>query len=291
MYKPLKTFGKKLLGNSPKNVLPLPATPNTPSANLLPLHGLEGQRNQIPEVDGLTDEDLERLNQLLPWSAFVLDAQGRRFGNPYSAKKRILAEEIPPQKIADFITRFDAKGKVVLELGCFEGIHSAAFALAGASVTAVDSRIENVCKTLVRCGLMHLPISAHVWNVEEPAPSTIDLDCDLLSHIGVLYHLVDPVAHLNFLLPKVKQAVMLDTHVAAVGDELRQYEVDGQRYEYRHFKEGDRLNPFAGMYDHAKWLKTETLNEILASHGFAAELIEHRDERNGPRVLIHGYRS
>jgi tRNA (mo5U34)-methyltransferase len=269
----------------------LPADPLASSQeNGLPLHGFEGQRNQIPGVDGLTDEDLERLNQLLPWSAFLLDAQGRRFGDQYSAKKRSRAETIPSKRIANFIERFGVNGKVVLEIGCFEGIHSAAFALEGARVTAVDSRIENVCKTLVRCGLMHLPVSAHVWNVEEPAPSTLDLNCDLLCHIGVLYHLADPVSHLNSLLPHVKQAVIIETHVAPEDGALLQYEVNGQIYDYHHFDEGNRANPFAGMYDHAKWLKTETLKDILTMHGFKSDLVEHREERNGPRVLIHGYR-
>ena len=37
----------------------------------------------IRGINDLNDEELERLNALLPWAAFVLDRQGRNFGQAY----------------------------------------------------------------------------------------------------------------------------------------------------------------------------------------------------------------
>ena len=44
---------------------------------------------------------------------------------------------------------------------------------------------------------------------------------------------------------------------------------------------------FSGMYDHAKWFTLDMLQEILIATGFnKVEIIEVREERNGPRVLL-----
>lgn len=257
----------------------------------LPLHGLPGEHCAIPVVDSLADQDLTILNSLLPWNAFVLDGRGRRFGNQFHQAKRNTSQQLPDPRIVNFHQQFDLRGKRVLEMGCFEGIHSASFAMLGADVIAVDSRIEHVCKTIVRCGLMHLQVTPYVWDVETPAPPELDLQCDVLSHIGVLYHLVDPVTHLEQLLPKVRQAVLLDTHVATDDAVLTEYVAGGRTYRYYEYQEAGRAAPFAGMYDHAKWLRLDDLTQILARAGFQTELIEDRNERNGRRVLIHGSRA
>ncbi|TWT86092.1 class I SAM-dependent methyltransferase [Neorhodopirellula pilleata] len=248
-------------------------------------------RLEIPVVESLSSEDLQLLNKILPWNCFVCDSQGRRFGSAFSSDKRNAAQAVPDPRIVEFDRRYKLKGQRVLEVGCFEGIHTVALARAGALVTAVDSRIEHVCKTLVRCGLFHVPVTAHVWDVEQPPPPTLNLDHHFLCHIGVLYHLVDPVSHLMRLLPTVQHGVMLDTHVAPEKADLMSYDVEGKSYSYFQFTESGRKAPFAGMYDHAKWLATEQLLDIFYVNGFDADIMEDRDERNGPRVLIHATRN
>jgi tRNA (mo5U34)-methyltransferase len=45
------------------------------------------------------------------------------------------------------------------------------------------------------------------------------------------------------------------------------------------------------MRDHSKWLREEDIVRLLNSCGFErVEVVERREERNGPRVLIHAFR-
>ena len=78
----------------------------------------------IRGINDLKDEELERLNALLPWAAFVLDRQGRNFGQAYSPKKRNDPQAIPDRRIIELDRRYGLAGKYVLEAGCFEGIHT-----------------------------------------------------------------------------------------------------------------------------------------------------------------------
>ena len=73
-----------------------------------------------------TGPDLERLNALAPWSAFTLDAHGRRVGCAHSGKKRATPQAIPDPRIVELDRRYGLRGRSVLEIGCFEGIHTVA---------------------------------------------------------------------------------------------------------------------------------------------------------------------
>jgi tRNA (mo5U34)-methyltransferase len=247
-------------------------------------------RLKIPVVDALSDEELCLLNKLLPWNCFIRDSKGRQFGKAFSSTKRNQTQIVPDSRIVEFNNRFSLEGKRVLELGCFEGIHTIALAQTGAIVTAVDARIEHVCKTIVRCGLFQLAVTVHIWDVEKIPPENLCIECDYVSHIGVLYHLVDPVSHLQMILPHVRHGMLLDTHIAPENKKLSSYSIDGQSYAYFHFNEAGRRSPFAGMYRHAKWLTTSSLITLIQRLGFTCEVIERRNERNGPRVLIHAIR-
>lgn len=244
-----------------------------------------------PFLRMLKDGDLERLNCLLPWSSFIVDWQGRQFGKPWSSTKRALPQEIPDRRIVELHRRFPLTTRKVLEIGCFEGIHTIALSRLARQVIAVDSRIENVVKTIVRCAVFGESPTVLPWNAEERWPAEVELSCDVLHHVGVLYHLVDPVGHLNSILPHVIDAVMLDTHVAPENAELDEYAVEGRVFRYLPYREGGREEPFAGMSDHAKWLLEEDLIRMLHEAGFdEVDVAERRNERNGPRLLIYAAR-
>lgn len=247
---------------------------------------------RFPFLALLRGEDLDRLNNLLPWSCFILDPKGRPFGKPWSATKRSVPQEIPDYRIVELHRRFPLGERDVLEIGCYEGIHTVALAKLARRVMAADSRIENVVKTIVRCAILGETPVVFPWNVEEGLSAHVDLSCDVLHHVGVLYHLVDPVRHLREVLPHVRQAVMLDTHVAPDNARLDRYQSNGQSFTYMKYKEGGREEPFAGMADHAKWLCEGDLVGILRDAGFSnIDIAERRDERNGPRVLLYASRN
>lgn len=251
------------------------------------LKGYEPGSFDFPEVNRLSDEELQRLNELLPWSSWVVDKHGRRFGNRYTAHKRNEPETILDPRILELHKRFDLSDKHVLELGCFEGNHTVALASLAQRVTAIDSRIEHVVKTLVRCTMAGLHPGVHCWDAEQEIPESLDLSCDVLHHVGVLYHLEYPVEHLRRLAPLVRHGIMLDTHVAPEGVEIKR----DAGVRYWHFDDHSRDNPFAGMYGHAKWIVLDDLVGLLKDLGFRnVDVAQERAERSGPRVLIYANR-
>ena len=248
-------------------------------------------RQKIRMLKRMSDQDLSVLNELLPWASYVLDEQGRAFGQAYSSSKRAQAQIIPDSRIVELDRRLPLKNLTVVELGCFEGHHTCALAERASRVIAIDSRIENVVKTLVRCAMFGYRPEVELVDLEEKLPDAVDLNCDVLHHVGVLYHLSDPVAHLVELCAKTSKLVMLDTHVARPDDKMSSYQSCGKTYPYFSYQEPGRAEPFAGMKDHAKWLREEDLVGLLKSCGFSqVDVSERRDERNGLRILLYATR-
>jgi hypothetical protein len=256
----------------------------------VPLHGHPASAQPVPAVDGLSDSDLERLNALLPWNAFTADARGRRIGNAAWSTKRTEAQAIPDRRIVLMNERFGLSDKSVVEIGCFEGIHTIGLCRYARAVVAVDSRIDNVVKTIVRCGLYGHHPSVFQCDVEAAQDHSM-LAADLMHHVGVLYHLRDPVRHLKSLPGFVTQGIMLDTHYALDAEATLSYEVEGRSYRYKQYREFGVADPFSGMYDHSKWLTLESIQSILGDAGFPKfDVVETRAERNGPRVLLFAQR-
>lgn len=257
----------------------------TPPEKVMPFDGYEPSEG-IPLVDDLSDGDLERLNELLDWNTYVVDGRGRRFGKVAWSGKRTEPQPVPDPRILKMHEVFDLSNKHVLELGCFEGIHTAGLLKFAREVTAVDARIENVVKTMVRTAFFgYSPKVLHL-NVEE-VPRGFSIRADLAHHVGVLYHLKDPARHLMSLAEFVQEGLMLDTHYANEEEASDSYEVNGEIFRYKRYVEGGYQDAFSGLYDHSKWLVLKDILRLLNAAGFSRILFqETRQERNGPRVLI-----
>ncbi|MDP1659483.1 MAG: methyltransferase domain-containing protein [Methylotenera sp.] len=255
-------------------------------AQTLPLSGYKpGLKSH---VDVLSDEDLIELNGLLDWNSFISDANGRRFGMVAWGTKRIEPQEIPDKRIVAMHERFNLSGQHVLEVGCFEGVHTLGLLQYAVKVTAVDSRVDHVVKTMVRCGMHEKSLIVFRCDVESKSQNYSLLACDYIHHVGVLYHLRDPVSHLLALKHYVKKGVMLDTHYALPNDAKSSYNVDGRDYSYKRYMEYGKKESFSGMYDHSKWLLLDDIVDCLKQSGFDnVEIVEKRAERNGPRVLLY----
>jgi hypothetical protein len=235
-------------------------------------------------VETLGTDDLNRLNELLPWMCFTADTQGRRFGNLAWKGKREVPQVVPDPRIVKMDKAFGLKGRSVLEVGCFEGVHTIGLAMAGADVTAVDSRIENVVKTLVRANLFGHKPTSFVCDLEKAEDVQRLPQVDFTHHVGVLYHLKDPVTHLQRLAAITGSGFLLDTHYATPEMVNNSYAVDSREYRYYHYREKGRDEVFSGMYDHAKWLLMDDLKALLAGLGFPRfEILKDEQQRNGPR--------
>lgn len=240
------------------------------------------------QINTMRDSDLEKLNNLLPWMCFTEDIRGRKFGNIAWEGKRSKPEIIPDERIIKLNALFNLSNKSVLEFGCFEGIHTIGLAHFSAEVYAIDSRVENVLKTLVRSNLFGVKPSVGVSDLENNEDFNRLPIADIVHHVGVFYHLKDPVEHLFKLKTLARNGILLDTHYAT--QEMAQEKLihKGKTYQYYTHKEGGVKDVFSGMYDHAKWLLLEDIVSILQSTGFSDILI-YRDEieRNGPRVTLY----
>jgi len=253
----------------------------------LPQRGYANNRVAAEWVDTLSDDDLSRLNELLDWQCFTADSQGRRFGGAAWQGKRAEPQVIPDQRIVLLNKHFDLSDKHVLEMGCFEGIHTLGLAQFSRQVTAIDARIENVVKTIVRCSFFGFTPCVFKCDVErEPLPIKW-LSSDILHHVGVLYHLKDPVTHLLRISQYVRLGLMLDTHYCRDEQADQTYEVGQRSYRYREYTEQGLTDPFSGMHEHAKWLRQDDIIALLRQTGFEqVDVIETREERNGPRLLL-----
>lgn len=256
-----------------------------------PARGFEAQAQPIPFVDPLSDADLAELNRILDWNCFVADGQGRRFGSIAWAGKRTAPQAIPDPRIVGLDERFGLADKTVLEVGCFEGIHTIALAQRARAVTAVDGRLENVVKTIVRTAFFGLNPTVFKCDLEAPGPLGERLRADVVHHCGVLYHLQDPVKHLQDLAELIGHGVMLDTHYSLPEEATAAYTVGGRTYRYKHYIESGHADVFSGLYAHSKWLLLDDLIGLLKAGGFTdVEVAETRAERNGPRVLLYARR-
>jgi len=247
-------------------------------------------KHQIKYVDQLPDDELNILNNLLPWASYINDSYGRRFGRPFSSKKRASPEKIPDSRIIELNHRYPLRDLRVLEVGCFEGNHTVGLSQFSNHVTAIDSRIEHIIKTIVRTAMFDYHPHIFRLDLEQPFPNDPILIFDVLHHVGVLYHLSDPITHLHEILPRCR-IIMLDTHIASDNNALHSYTVQNTTYRYKKFRESGRAAPFAGMQDHAKWLLEKDIISILKFHGFNnIEITERRDERNGKRILLYAHK-
>ena len=256
--------------------------------NDLPFSGFDNGRVSSGVVERLSDDDLQRLNHLLPWKCFTVDLSGRRFGNRAWVGKREAPEIIPDVRIVKLDEIFGLKDKTVLEIGCFEGIHTIGLSQLSRATYAVDSRIENVVKTIVRTNLFGFRPVVTVCDVENESELDLLPEIDVLHHVGVLYHLKDPVSHLINVLDKAKLGILLDTHYASeemINDSYSSQRGKLQCYSY---KEYGRDEVFSGMYDHAKWLLLDDVIGILSDAGFSdIEIFKNDKQRNGPRVTLY----
>jgi hypothetical protein len=259
----------------------------------LPLGGYQEHLAASGHVEQLSDRDLQRLNDLLPWQCFTADLQGRRFGNMAWKGKRDLPQEIPDKRIKKLHEIFDLSNKDVLEIGCFEGIHTIGLCNYSRRVYAVDSRIENVIKTIVRTNMFGHHPTVTVFDADSDATPPHEGHYQIIHHVGVLYHLAEPVRHLLSLRSDSLEGILLDTHYATAEMATKEYTAsNGNPYRYHHFKEGGRDEVFSGMHDHAKWLTKDDLFELLKQIGLTdIQVAADTMQRNGPRLTVFAQRS
>jgi len=261
-----------------------PSSPPPPPP--LPLSGYDDNRHAAGHVEDLDDDSLAELNRMLPWRSFTVDSQGRRFGDRLRPGRRDAPQPVPDPRTLLMDRYFGLRDKHVLEVGCFEGIHTLGLCELAAEVTAVDGHLENVVKTIVRTAFYGHQPTVFLWDVERM--DDLDLEVDVVHHFGVLYHLRNPVEHLRQLGRIARVGVFIDTAVATDDEADEETVVDGVSYRYKRYNESyGREQVLAGLYDHGKWLRTGDIAEVLRQGGFGqVRVLEPVLERGKHRAII-----
>ncbi|MBC7803470.1 MAG: methyltransferase domain-containing protein [Candidatus Parcubacteria bacterium] len=258
-----------------------------------------GDSSRDKSIDG---ESLARLNVMLPWSSYnILDGEERILGSPWSGRKRMEPQMLPDVAIERLNRILPLKGLEILEVGCFEGHHTASLARYASELWAFDGRIENVIKTLVRLWVLGLEHAAKVEQIDIEAGSVAEqlarrgrsAKFDLVHHRGVLYHLSNPVEHLADVSALCARHIYLHSQIATKEQANGTCRSALGEFDAFFYKEPRRsYSPFAGMTEKATWLTRESLVKVLSDLGFAdIRILKEVRERNGDRIELIASRS
>lgn len=233
----------------------------------------------------VTVSELDEINKMLSWYAGTALPDGRLLGKlEVRPEKRANVQPIPDKRIVMLNEKLDLRNKSILEVGCFEGIHTVGLRMFSDNVTAIDIRPVNVVKTLTR--LAYHGTYAKVFQMDVERLNNQFGVFDVLFHCGVLYHLIDPAEHIQEI-SGMCQFLFLDTHVEDAERATQVRTINGQDYWGAYHDEGGWVDPFSGKDKKAFWLKQESLIALLTKAGFNnIEVLQKRDERNGPRISL-----
>jgi SAM-dependent methyltransferase len=107
----------------------------------------------------------------------------------------------------------------VADLGCLEGGYAAAFAQAGYDVTGIEARAENMaCCRYVASALALPNLTFLQTDVRDTVAAADPGQWDAVFCCGLLYHLDNPVAFLNYLGTATRRLLILNTHYSTRPD-------------------------------------------------------------------------
>jgi SAM-dependent methyltransferase len=184
------------------------------------------------------------------------------------------------------------QGSSVLDLGAGNGEIAAELALRGASVTAVDGRVENATDIRALRDERRIPKAALEVLVSDVRSLNWDVlgQFDVVVCSGLLYHLPleDAVELARRMRAACRRMTVVDTEVA--WGPLVSEEADGRRYSGLRFRE--RPGRLSALDDRESfWLTRASLHALLHDAGFASswELGSPGQPRRETRATVVAY--
>jgi len=147
---------------------------------------------------------------------------------------------------------------------------------------AIDARPEQIRATQKSCaGLLNI-----IFRVADVEKSEFAI-AEAVFHVGLLYHLLDPVAHLKKLCGvESVQAIFLDTHFAPAEQCERTYQSSTGALVQCSERAELVVMPRSGVNATSRWLSIDTIMSLLGETFKGVFILERRIERNGPRATI-----
>lgn len=182
---------------------------------------------------------------------------------------RFLLDNFPCEKLS------------AIEFGCWHGWHTVPLARRFQHVSAIDVRPENIAKTLFRLHLLGIKnVDVLLGDVDD-----LHFKMGVLVHVGVLYHLFNPVAHLHRVLPNC-DILCLDTHINQPSLVKSAEIYNGVTYSGGVYNEHGWADPLSGVQETSLWLDEEELRRVLFDCGFAVVHEYHHTVPAGERLCI-----
>jgi tRNA (mo5U34)-methyltransferase len=237
----------------------------------------------------LTDRQLADFSEAVSWDMAEKLPDGRVLGKVGHAGATIGELDF---RLAEVDRRLGLAGKTVLELGSHEGQFTIQLAQRCKQVTAVEVRPKNVVCALIRAFVHDLDnIKIHLKDVREIDASFGRFD--ILAHLGVLYHLSNPVEHL-FQIKDLSDNLLLCTHHGSPALRFQREDIEyaGKTYRAYRYKEFGWQDGWSGMEAWSRWLEKDDLLALLAEIGYqSVEVLREWQPSGYPRITLLAQRS
>ncbi|MGR3541345.1 MAG: class I SAM-dependent methyltransferase [Hasllibacter sp.] len=177
------------------------------------------------------------------------------------------------------------EGKRILELGSLEGAHTLQYTREGASVTGVEANEAHFLKSLVLLNAAGVRDAQMLLGDFEGYLSSTEDRFDIVSALGVLYHMTNPV-NIVRLCSRVASSMVIwtvvyheegipDGHRRLISGEIEQTAGDftyrGMKHHYRSLdaKKARKTDNFSGgLENFATWITWPVLKSALEHFGF-----------------------
>jgi tRNA (mo5U34)-methyltransferase len=230
----------------------------------------------------LSERDLQDFNQAYPWFTGTRLSDGRILGNPARVKQE--DDVVIQSLICNFNITPDSS---LIEFGCAEGTLTVYLAKLVKRMVAVEVRPRNISALLTRL-YAHDIHNVDVWLKDVSIVSPDWGKFDILFHAGVLYHLINPIAHL-FSLKGFADQMLLDTHYGtdALGFQRCAIDHGGKRYPGYVYRELGWSDPYSGVQSASCWLPKDVLLDLVREVGYSQVnvLVDHI-VTGMPRIIL-----
>lgn len=190
------------------------------------------------------------------------------------------------ERLKYLFNNYHCDGMTAVEFGCWHGWHTVPLARRFRRVLAIDIRPSNIAKTLLRLHLLNIKNADVILGDVE----NFYYKADVLVHIGVLYHLSNPVAHLCHVLPNYN-ILCLDTHINKPELKPTIEIFEGQRYHGGLYHEHGWNDPLSGVDKTSLWLDEADLRRVLYDCGFWVVNEYYHETLAGKRISIVAVRT
>jgi hypothetical protein len=238
----------------------------------------------FPGNAALSDAQHEDFQNAIRWFSGTKLPDGRVLGNSLC-----LYESDGTQPIIDTLRRCLGRSVEMtgIELGCGEGGHTVRIAPLLKRLTCVEVRPANIVALLTRLFLYDI----HNVDVRMGDVSVVGADWgrfDVLIHVGLLYHFINPVAHL-MSLKGLASSIILRTHYGhdALSMPRLQIEHAGRQYSGYEWKEQGWSDPWSGVAPVSCWLSRDDIIAVLREVGYTkVEVVGDAPCRGLPLITI-----